>query len=318
MNVVHPRSRSVRAAAFTMVELALCIAIVAFAMVAILGVLPLGLSVQKQNREETIVDQEAPMWVDIIRRGGIGWDEVTNYVDYVLVERTAVNSGGGTRVFGFRGPFYSTEFSLPAPNAILQTPGDIVSLLSIPRFEADQGVIYSNRITAVCRSFSGTFNSQIRPDRTPTFRPDERQLDDAFRYQIQVELTPASSLPALGLDAATALNSPEVRSGGFLSALRLNTNLVEALRDPFQLQNASQDLFAATLYDLRLTFRWPVFRVGNEVAVGPGQRVIRAQVFGKPRFAIVNPNNINAVYWPGTPLRPRRFDGANINRDLTR
>lgn len=318
MNAVLHRSRSVRAAAFTMVELALCIAIVAFAMVAILGVLPLGLSVQKQNREETIVDQEAPMWVDLIRRGGIGWDEVTNYVDYVLVEHTAVNSGGGIRVFGFRGPFYSPEFSLPPPNAILQTPGDIVSLLSIPRFEADQGVIYSNRVTAVCRSFSGTFNSQIRPDRTPTFRPDERQLEDAFRYQLQVELTPASPLPALGLEAATALNSPEVRSGGFLSALRLNTNLVEALRDPFQLQNASQDLFAATLYDLRLTFRWPVFRVGDEVAVGPGQRVIRTQVFGKPRFAILNPNNINAVYWPGTPLRPRRFDGTSINRDLTR
>ena len=52
----------------------MCIGIVAFAMVAILGVLPLGLGVQRQNREETIVEQEGPLWVDLIRRGGIGWE----------------------------------------------------------------------------------------------------------------------------------------------------------------------------------------------------------------------------------------------------
>jgi len=41
-----PRPQS----AFTMIEIALCIAVVAIAMVAIIGVLPAGLNVQKQNR----------------------------------------------------------------------------------------------------------------------------------------------------------------------------------------------------------------------------------------------------------------------------
>ena len=50
-----------------MVEIALCIAIVAIAMVAIMGVMPTGLNVQKQNREDTIIDQEAQILLDAIR-----------------------------------------------------------------------------------------------------------------------------------------------------------------------------------------------------------------------------------------------------------
>ena len=37
--------------AFTMVEIALALAIIGFALVAIIGVLPFGLNVQRQNRE---------------------------------------------------------------------------------------------------------------------------------------------------------------------------------------------------------------------------------------------------------------------------
>ncbi len=318
MKAVLLRPRSARTDAFTMVELALCIAIVSFAMVAILGVLPLGLNVQRQNREDTIVDQEGPLWVDLIRKGGIGWDDVTNYVDYILVERTPVNGSGGTKTYGFRGAFLSSEYSIPAPDAVLATPGDVVSLLSIPRFEADRGVIYSNKITAILRSFSGSLGSQIRPDRTVTFRPDERQLDNSFRYQLQVELTPVTQLPTFNVSPTNLVAQAGIQTGGYLNALRLDTNLMSELRDPLQLQNASQDLLAATLYDLRLVFRWPVFRVGGEVNVGPGLRVFRTQVMGKPRFAISNPNDVNAVYWPATPIRPRRFDGNSINRDLTR
>jgi len=43
-----------------MVEIALCIAVVAFALVAILGVMPTGLQVQKDNREDTIIIRTGP------------------------------------------------------------------------------------------------------------------------------------------------------------------------------------------------------------------------------------------------------------------
>ena len=312
-----------RVAAFTMVELALCIAIVAFAMVAILGVLPLGLSVQKQNREETIIDQEGPMWLEVIRRGGVGWDELTNYIDSIVIEQTPVNRSGTTRVFGFRGPFFPPGFPVPAPGTILATSDDVVSLLSVPRFEVDKGVILSNKVTAISRSFSGDFNSQIRPNGTTSFTPEGRQIDDALRYQFQVEITPASQLPTQDVSLTNSVAQAGLNLGGYLNALRLDTNLVAELKDQNQMKN-SQDLLAATLYDVKLVFRWPVFRVGAgvnaELTVGPGLRVLRAQVYGKPRFSRIPTSisaNIEDVYWPGTTIRPRRFDSSAVNRVLT-
>lgn len=55
--------------AFTMVEVALSLAIVAFAMVAIIGVMPAGLNVQKENRQDTIVAQDAVLFMEAIRGG---------------------------------------------------------------------------------------------------------------------------------------------------------------------------------------------------------------------------------------------------------
>src|SRR5688500_11835611 len=78
------RKRSERSvvaqSAFTMVEIALCLAIIAFALVAIIGVLPTGMGVQRENREETIINQDASVWVDAIRNGMIGYHDLTNYV----------------------------------------------------------------------------------------------------------------------------------------------------------------------------------------------------------------------------------------------
>src|SRR5213078_3899054 len=54
-------------AGFTMVEIALCLAIIAFALVAIIGVLPTGMRVQKENREDTIINQDGMFLVEAIR-----------------------------------------------------------------------------------------------------------------------------------------------------------------------------------------------------------------------------------------------------------
>jgi type II secretory pathway pseudopilin PulG len=65
---------------FTMVEIALCLAIIGFALVAIIGVLPTGMGVQKDNREETIINHDAAVWMDAIRSGAEGYNDLTNYV----------------------------------------------------------------------------------------------------------------------------------------------------------------------------------------------------------------------------------------------
>ena len=75
-----PRSALRTSQAFTMIEIAISLAVIGFALVAILGVLPLGMNVQKENREETIINQDATVFMNAIRNGAQGMDDLTNYV----------------------------------------------------------------------------------------------------------------------------------------------------------------------------------------------------------------------------------------------
>ena len=102
-----------RTRAFTMVEVALSLAIVAFAMVAIIGVMPMGLNVQKENREETIISQDAAVILEAIRGG----NSSTN---------SAALQAACLQIQGIH----------PAlvPNATAST-ADIVRRLSIPRWD---------------------------------------------------------------------------------------------------------------------------------------------------------------------------------------
>src|SRR5215468_7719377 len=65
---------------FTMIEIAISLAVIGFALVAIIGILPQGMTVQKENRQETIINQDANMFLEAIRNGGRGFDDLTNYV----------------------------------------------------------------------------------------------------------------------------------------------------------------------------------------------------------------------------------------------
>ena len=58
MKLMIPKNQLRRAVGFTMIELVICLGIIAFALVAIIGVLPVGINVQKDNREETIIVQD--------------------------------------------------------------------------------------------------------------------------------------------------------------------------------------------------------------------------------------------------------------------
>src|ERR1700761_7875281 len=59
------------ARAFTMIEIAIAIGVIAFALVAIIGILPRGLNVQKDNREDNIVNQDANFFMQAIRTGAV-------------------------------------------------------------------------------------------------------------------------------------------------------------------------------------------------------------------------------------------------------
>ena len=77
-----------------MVEIAICLAIIGIALVAIIGVLPIGINVQKDNREETVIDQDATVFLENIRNGARGLDDLTNYVMAITQFVDVVQSDG--------------------------------------------------------------------------------------------------------------------------------------------------------------------------------------------------------------------------------
>src|SRR4051794_41913396 len=74
---------------FTMIEIALCIAIIGFALVAIIGILPAGMQVQKDNREDTVINQDATYWMEAIRNGEQPMDDLVRYVDSIVTNNVA-------------------------------------------------------------------------------------------------------------------------------------------------------------------------------------------------------------------------------------
>ena len=177
-----------RDSAFTMIEIALCLAIVAFALVAIVGVLPAGLNVQKDNREETIINQDSTVWMDAIRSGSFGYDELTNFVDRIVIERHAFDANtnylGMTTTVGEQGPQ-----SKGTSNVLLTNGARIVGLLSTPKIWRDPsgvGPFTSNHVYAYVRALNGSAS-----DKPPQGNLDIR--DSSFGYRMVVDVTPAGS-----------------------------------------------------------------------------------------------------------------------------
>jgi hypothetical protein len=91
--ILFLQSRGSRRRAFTIVEIAICIGVIAFAIVAVMAALPKGLNTQRDNRENTVIAQDGMYWMDAIRSGAKGLDELTNFVDQIRI-------GPDTYVFG--------------------------------------------------------------------------------------------------------------------------------------------------------------------------------------------------------------------------
>jgi type II secretory pathway pseudopilin PulG len=283
MNLVRtPNVR--RAAAFTMVELALCIAVVAIAMVAVIGVLPAGMNVQKQNREETIIDQDATMLMDAIRNGAIQFDDITNYVDYIVLHREQINAPKGTGhvTNGFVGVWFNgTLGNVPPPKRQLDFAQEVLGLLSLPKYDfniVDGEPSYTNHVTAQFRAFSGALNDKVLPQRFDE-KPQAAQLNFAFRYLVDVEIVPVVTRP------------------------------LSTLSDLPQLQQA---VLGANLFDVQLTYRWPV--VGDEIParVGGNEKSYRVQVAARLEVP-KDPFTGVITNMPGTQnLHIRRFDPGSL------
>ena len=236
-----------------MVEIAISLAIIAFALVAIIGVLPLGLDVQKENRQETIINQDAGYFMDAIRNGARGLDDLTNYViaitNYWTLYYTNVPPGTPWQLAGVNydgydrlGSRVTSETVLPS--FALSSGSNIVGLLSTPRYvpTAVNGppAIRSNYIVAFVRALSGSATEKFP-------QSDKNVQSLAFSYRMIPEIV---SLPAYDT------NSPYGKN--------LQANLTE----------------------LRLLFRWPLL---PNWSAGNGRQSYRSLVGGQ----LMKTNDVN-------------------------
>ena len=266
--VLSPSPRRLGHRAFTMTELALSIAVVSVALVAIIGVLPTGLNVQRQNREETIVNEDGKVLLNAIRTGTIHNDNLTNYVDFILYERYHADSFGKKRgspefAKAFRSSFWNETQKLaplgfnPSNVLLLTNSAQIVSLLTAEREILLDNKRYVNVVRAQFRAISGPLTEKpLEPlpngnQRGPDGLTRADRTDFSFRYLVTPEVTVVPVSP-----------------GGAAPGQSITT--------------------AQQIRELSLVIQWPVTlrpkqnQPGDDpLRLGNNRRVYRAQVYGQ-------------------------------------
>jgi hypothetical protein len=226
-----------------MIEIAVSLAIIGFALVAIIGVLPFGMNVQQANREETIINQDATVLMDAIRNGAQGLDDLTNYVLAITNEVKLYTYGSPKPTFiGTYG--YTLTSSSMSPQYPLTSGARIVGLLSTPKYmpwkdgKGNSGFI-SNNVVAYVRSMSGPANEKFPQN-------NQSMQDFAFSYRMTSEVVPYW----------TNYYDP--------SWVQNNAMVINTLR--------------TNLTDVRLVFRWPLRSRGQ---LGLGGQSFRTLVGGQ-------------------------------------
>jgi type II secretory pathway pseudopilin PulG len=270
--------RSTRA--FTMIEIAISLAVIGFALVAVIGILPTAMNVQKQNRQETIVNQDAVVLLDAIRNGQRGLDDLTNYVAAITNSVSLCDNRGFVVVLNFAryGYTYNGSFGTPQPMP-LNTGSRIIGLLSTPKYIPQwQGQpprmtysgFLSNHVVAYMRGMSGSASDQV-----PAYYPANQNpvqnlaFGLAFSYRLIPEVTPWSNyLPDWTNYTAYPPNSVDWtwRSNYWVYATPTLPN-----------HQVYMPNLPLNTHELRLTFRWPLLPNGDS---GPNRQVFRAEASG--------------------------------------
>lgn len=256
-------------AGFTMIEIAISLAIVAVAMVAILGILPAGLSVQQENREDTIIDQEAEYYMNVIRNSGMGVGPlfIGSHVEQISITRTNNLTGASFDVLYNQNSTTGLGFnwgSRQVVRKLLSTPSwDLGSLEFIPDavFDPQTGINIEEQfiVKAAVKSITGT-----AVELTSTHN------EGGFRYEMTVSLHPVIT-PALfsgyGIDAGPSQVFLNLQESGL----------------PGQGELLRQAGLNANLWELELTMRWPlnyIDRQAGTYVLGNNKRTYRSVMAG--------------------------------------
>ncbi len=287
--------------AFTLIEIALCLAIIGFALLAIMLVLPYGMGAQRDNREETIIGQDANVLLETIRSGSRGADDLTNYVyavtNYWSYQNFFDPSKNVTGVNGYdekNGSSQATGIPLgiyhfaPAFYSIhpINTGSNLIGILSTPEFTDANGVPirrldpafvvdgYSNHIVAYVRSISG-----IGAEKPP--QQNQIMREDTFSYRVYVvNAAPDFDAPLLWQNRAyTSGDIVSYPLYGPATYWRATANTLAADKPGVAADWAKFTYYnhvaAGSQRELRLTFRWPQLPNGN---LGNGRQIFRVAV----------------------------------------
>lgn len=262
--------------AFTMIEIAISLAIIGFAMVAIIGVLPIGMNTQKDNREETIINQDAAVLLDAIRNGARGLDYLTNYVMAITnsvmeFDVHAQPVWPAVRVYGYTFTASTRDETPLSPPFPITNGLRIVGLLSTPKYQLPAGGAFgytsyiSNHVVAYVRSISGPANDKFPQD-------NSAMQDLAFSYRLTSQVVPYW------------------------------TNYVDADWPMNDADRAVARNLQGNLHDVRLLFRWPLRARGQ---LGPGSQSFRTLVGGR-----LEP--VSDIGYPLYFFEPRNYTNHNI------
>jgi len=238
--------------AFTLIEIAISLGIIAFAMVAIIGVLPTGMSYQRENREETIINQDASIFLNAIRNGERGLDDLTNYVIAITNYATLYNNRGGVIQSEVRG--YNYYGSSVTPQYPITNGFRIIGLMSTPRYTPTTRGYFSNYVVTFVRSMSGPVSEKY-----PQTNSSVQEL--GLNYRLVTSLVPYGTN---WFDPSWTNYAGAANAGEFVT----RSNYARL---------TSQ--YSSNLTDLRLLFRWPLLPNGDVPEKGSRQ-VYRALVSG--------------------------------------
>ena len=231
---------------FTLVEIAISLAIIGIALVAIIGVLPLGMTAQRDNREATIINQDATIFMEAIRSGARGDNDLTNYVYAITNTYTGIG--------------YANFFNGPGSN-------NIVGLLSTPEFTGGT----SNRMVAYVHSVSGPAVEKPPQDNSLV-------VGDSFSYRIVCQNVPVPVDVPLWQAQSYSAGAEVLYQGIFYRATALVGNGdIPGTSSLWTSSSYAQGL-TSNLHELRLTFLWPQLPNGG---LGGGHQTYRALIAGQ-------------------------------------
>jgi type II secretory pathway pseudopilin PulG len=249
-----------RQRAFTMIEIAIAVGVIGFAVVAIIGILPQGMNTQKDNREDTTIAQDAPYFLNAIRNGEMRTNN-NIFAQYVESISVTTYSNGSTLFYPYVNPNLTNAG--PGTYGYLTNDRAIVGLLSIPEFDARFPFPgETNQVTAIVHAMTG---SAVQQGGANTV------MD--LRYQLTVENVPWNSI---SYDSIAYSNYPTF-SQDWLTRLN-RANEVQYLTN--------------YLHEVRLKFAWPVLPNGS---IGPNRQTYRCLV--SSRLSFTNDGYLGTTLW---------------------